>query len=365
MAEDDWDGWAAADRAARRPRAARRRRPLRHQRRAPAAGHRARRRATRSSSRSTRSARCRETLDAIDLARAHGYARVISHRSGETEDTTIADLAVGHATRPDQDRRAVPLRSRGQVQPAAAHRGAARRRRPSIPGLRAFARARHEPCQRLRRTKIVCTLGPATTRPGRRSSELVARRAWTARASTSRTARTTSTATADRRRARRAGAPRPAARRPRRPAGPEDARRRAARADAARSRRRRSSLAGAGARTGRRPRARLRARPRARRAPGDEVLIDDGRIRLRVVEAATARASSAASRSAARSRRTRASTCPARTCRSRRSREKDRADLAFALGAGRRLRRALVRAPRRGRRGPAAADRGARLARRA
>jgi enolase len=35
-----------------------------------------------------------ETLDAIDLARAAGYSSVISHRSGETEDTTIADLAV-------------------------------------------------------------------------------------------------------------------------------------------------------------------------------------------------------------------------------------------------------------------------------
>jgi len=35
-----------------------------------------------------------ETLEAIDLARANGYASVISHRSGETEDTTIADLAV-------------------------------------------------------------------------------------------------------------------------------------------------------------------------------------------------------------------------------------------------------------------------------
>jgi len=35
-----------------------------------------------------------ETFDAIELARASGYASVISHRSGETEDTTIADLAV-------------------------------------------------------------------------------------------------------------------------------------------------------------------------------------------------------------------------------------------------------------------------------
>lgn len=35
-----------------------------------------------------------ETLDAIELAKTHGYTCVISHRSGETEDTTIADLAV-------------------------------------------------------------------------------------------------------------------------------------------------------------------------------------------------------------------------------------------------------------------------------
>jgi enolase len=35
-----------------------------------------------------------ETLEAIELARSHGYGCVISHRSGETEDTTIADLAV-------------------------------------------------------------------------------------------------------------------------------------------------------------------------------------------------------------------------------------------------------------------------------
>ena len=36
-----------------------------------------------------------ETLDAIDMARRANYATVISHRSGETEDSTIADLAVG------------------------------------------------------------------------------------------------------------------------------------------------------------------------------------------------------------------------------------------------------------------------------
>ncbi|MDY6890082.1 MAG: phosphopyruvate hydratase [Pseudomonadota bacterium] len=38
-----------------------------------------------------------ETLDAIKLAKEAGYSAIISHRSGETEDTTIADLAVGTA----------------------------------------------------------------------------------------------------------------------------------------------------------------------------------------------------------------------------------------------------------------------------
>ncbi len=35
-----------------------------------------------------------ETLDAIEMAHKAGYSTVISHRSGETEDSTIADLAV-------------------------------------------------------------------------------------------------------------------------------------------------------------------------------------------------------------------------------------------------------------------------------
>ena len=38
-----------------------------------------------------------ETLEAIRMAQAAGYGVVISHRSGETEDVTIADLAVGTA----------------------------------------------------------------------------------------------------------------------------------------------------------------------------------------------------------------------------------------------------------------------------
>jgi enolase len=38
-----------------------------------------------------------ETLEAMELGRTHGYGMVVSHRSGETEDTTIADLAVATA----------------------------------------------------------------------------------------------------------------------------------------------------------------------------------------------------------------------------------------------------------------------------
>ena len=50
-----------------------------------------------------------ETLETIGLARANGYAAVMSHRSGETEDTTIADLAV--ATGVGQIKTGAPSRS--------------------------------------------------------------------------------------------------------------------------------------------------------------------------------------------------------------------------------------------------------------
>jgi enolase len=50
-----------------------------------------------------------ETLDAIALARSAGYGVVMSHRSGETEDTTIADLAV--ATNSGQIKTGAPSRS--------------------------------------------------------------------------------------------------------------------------------------------------------------------------------------------------------------------------------------------------------------
>jgi enolase len=50
-----------------------------------------------------------ETLQAIEMAKRAGFTAVISHRSGETEDTTIADLAV--ATNAGQIKTGAPGRS--------------------------------------------------------------------------------------------------------------------------------------------------------------------------------------------------------------------------------------------------------------
>ncbi len=115
-----------------------------------------------------------ETLEAISLARANGYATVISHRSGETEDATIADLAV--ATGAGQIKTGC-TRSNGpgrEVQPALEDRGGARRA-SRLSGSRSFSQARLTPRTRplpwlsvpcaptARRTKIVATIGPAST----------------------------------------------------------------------------------------------------------------------------------------------------------------------------------------------------------
>jgi len=50
-----------------------------------------------------------ETFDAVELAHRSGYTAVMSHRSGETEDSTIADLAV--ATNCGQIKTGAPARS--------------------------------------------------------------------------------------------------------------------------------------------------------------------------------------------------------------------------------------------------------------
>ena len=132
-AEDDWDAWAELTTRARRARPARRRRPLRHEPRAAAAGDR---RGVGNSIlvKVNQIGTLTETIEAIRLAQANGYTAVMSHRSGETEDATIADLAVALGDGPDQDRRARALRPRREVQPAAADRGGARRA-ARVPGL--------------------------------------------------------------------------------------------------------------------------------------------------------------------------------------------------------------------------------------
>jgi len=88
-----------------------------------------------------------ETLEAISIAREAGYTAVISHRSGETEDTTIADLAVG--TGAGQIKTGAPSRSDrvakyNRLLRIEEELGAA----ATYPGLSAFAGRHQAPQQR-------------------------------------------------------------------------------------------------------------------------------------------------------------------------------------------------------------------------
>ena len=118
----------APHREARHEDPARRRRPVRHQPEAPRRRHRQARRANSLLVKVNQIGTLTETLDAVTLAQRAGYTTMFSHRSGETEDTTIADLAVATNCGSDQDRRARPQRARREVQSASAHRGRAGRR---------------------------------------------------------------------------------------------------------------------------------------------------------------------------------------------------------------------------------------------
>jgi enolase len=82
-----------------------------------------------------------ETIEAVRLAQANGYTAVMSHRSGETEDTTIADLAVALGT--GQIKTGAPARSDrvakyNQLLRIEEELGA----RASYPGWNAFPRGR-------------------------------------------------------------------------------------------------------------------------------------------------------------------------------------------------------------------------------
>ena len=245
--------WQRADRAARRPRAARRRRPLRHERRAAPARASTSGVANAILVKVNQIGTLTETLEAIAPRAAQRLPAVMSHRSGETEDTTIADLAVAHERGPDQDGRAGAHRPRREVQPAPAHRGGARRRGRSYPGWAAFPRARRlapsatsvrsltpsvrSPPRPPRRTKIVATIGPASivaeTRRGAASTPGMD----AARLNLSHGTHEEHAAR-DAARPRRRGGARPAARAHRRPPGAEAPDRRAAEPRHARARRR-------------------------------------------------------------------------------------------------------------------------------
>ena len=60
-----------------------------------------------------------ETIECIQLAHRNGYTSIASHRSGETEDSTIADLAVALGTGQIKTGSRLPHRSHGQIQPVA------------------------------------------------------------------------------------------------------------------------------------------------------------------------------------------------------------------------------------------------------
>ena len=109
LAEDDWDGWELlTERLGDRVQLVGDDIFV-DQRRAAPRGHRAAASANAVLIKLNQIGTLSETLDAIRAgARRRRTRRVISHRSGETEDTTIADLAVADRLRPDQDRRARP-----------------------------------------------------------------------------------------------------------------------------------------------------------------------------------------------------------------------------------------------------------------
>ena len=57
-----------------------------------------------------------ETMEAVRLAKAHGYGTILSHRSGETEDTSIADIAVALIARTtEEDRKRFFLQQKAPV----------------------------------------------------------------------------------------------------------------------------------------------------------------------------------------------------------------------------------------------------------
>ena len=94
MAEDDWEGWKTLTDAVGAQVPARRRRPVRHQRERGSRDGIKQGLANSILVKVNQIGTLTETLAAVEMAHKAGYTAVMSHRSGETEDSTIADLAV-------------------------------------------------------------------------------------------------------------------------------------------------------------------------------------------------------------------------------------------------------------------------------
>ena len=238
-----------------------------------------------------------ETIEAVRLAQASGYTAVMSHRSGETEDTTIADLAVALGT--GQIKTGAP-RARTASRSTTSCSGSRRSsgaRGVSRAGLRFRARAREaaDPLATLgrmsaiepRRTKIVATIGPASANKetieafihaGMDSARLNFSHGTHERARGDRSAP-----------ARRAGRDSPPARADRRPPGPEAPDRRSPPDDLARARQEIVIVGAQEASDGDLPVSPAVISDVLR--PGHEVLIDDGHVRLLVREVKKGRAS--------------------------------------------------------------------------
>ena len=107
--EEDWDGWKAMTAAARRRRSSSSATTCS----SPTSSGSARGIAEQSANallvKVNQIGSLTETLDSVDLAHRNGFRCMMSHRSGETEDTTIADLAV--ATNCGQIKTGAPARS--------------------------------------------------------------------------------------------------------------------------------------------------------------------------------------------------------------------------------------------------------------
>ena len=212
LAEDDWEGWnALTDELETGP--DRRRRPVRHQ---PGALQRGIDQGAANALlvKVNQIGTLTETLDAVDLAHRHGYRCMMSHRSGETEDTTIADLAVamdcgqiktGHrpaasasrsttsccaSRRSSTTRRATPARrrsrgsSRTRRDDAASGRAAPRRAPPGAHRPGAVLGGRSPAGRRARRAVAATSLaqrgrpGPAAAPHSQRLAELRQQPAW-------------------------------------------------------------------------------------------------------------------------------------------------------------------------------------------